>query len=268
MTILDTIIAHKKNEVSRVKDLIPVGQLERAQYFGRECYSARQFIGRDDKSGIIAEFKRSSPSRGVINEAASVRDVTTGYASAGASCLSVLTDQKFFGGCAADLKEAREYNSIPILRKDFIVDEYQVIEAKAMGADMVLLIAECLTAQQVKQLAALARSLGMEVLMELNQAEEIDKVCPELDLVGVNNRDLRTFKVDINRSVEIGGLIPPGFVKVSESGLGNVEDVQRLRQCGFEGFLMGEAFMRTTNPAMAFSQFVKAAGLTRTGGRA
>lgn len=265
MTILDTIVAHKRHEVNRLKEAVSVGQLERSPLFQRQCYSASLFIRRADKSGIIAEFKRASPSKGTINDQVSVREVTTGYAQAGVSCLSVLTDKRFFGGSTNDLQEAREYNAIPILRKDFVIDEYQIVEAKAMGADMILLIAECLSAAEVRTFATLARSLGMEVLMELNQLEEVEKICPELNLVGVNNRDLRTFTVDINQSVEIGRYIPREFVKVSESGLSNPEDVQKLRKHGFEAFLMGEAFMKTTNPAISCAQFIKDAELIKTG---
>ena len=265
MNILDIILANKRQELKLAKELTSVKELEQSPLFSRQCYSARQFIKRSDKSGIIAEFKRASPSKGVINDKVSVKEVTTGYASAGASCLSILTDQKFFGGSTADILEAREYNTLPILRKDFIIDEFQIIEAKSIGADMILLIAECLNAQEVKHLASFAKSLGVEVLMELNQLEEIDKICPELSLVGVNNRDLRTFNVDVNRSIEIGKYIPNEFVKVSESGLSNPEDVKKLKLHGFDGFLMGEAFMKTANPAISCSQFIKDAELIKLG---
>jgi indole-3-glycerol phosphate synthase len=261
MTILDNIIAHKKEEVERIKELIPQKQLEQGKLFDRTCFSATEFIRRSDKSGIIAEFKRNSPSKGAINENATVKDVTTGYISAGASCLSVLTDQRFFGGSNSDLKEARSLNDAPILRKDFIIDEYQIIEAKSIGADFILLIAECLTAKEIKNLATLARSLGMEVLMELNHDEEIAKICPELHLIGINNRDLTTFKVDMNRSIELARQIPNDFLKVSESGINNADDITFLKEHGFEAFLMGEAFMKTANPGKACKAFIDAACL-------
>jgi len=263
MTILDTIIAHKKLEIKRVKELISTETLEQSQYFDRECYSATKFIRRSDKSGIIAEFKRSSPSQGIINEKVTVAEVTISYAKAGVSCLSVLTDHAFFGGSISDLKEARAHNVIPILRKDFVIDEYQIIEAKSIGADMILLIAECLSASEIKSFAALAKSLGMEVLMELNSAEELSKICYDLSLVGVNNRDLRTFKVDINRSTELGIHISSDFVKVSESGINKPDDVTFLKSQGFEAFLMGEAFMKTENPGIACDQFIKEAALIK-----
>jgi len=261
MTILDNIIAHKREEVERIKELIPQKQLEQSKMFERKCYSATEFIRRADKSGIIAEFKRISPSKGTINDNATVKDVTTGYVAAGASCLSVLTDQRFFGGSNSDLKEARSLNEVPILRKDFIIDEYQIIEAKSIGADLILLIAECLTAKEIQKLAMLAHSLGMEVLMELNHDEELSKICPELNLIGINNRDLTTFKVDMNRSIELSKRLPNEFLKVSESGINNAADISFLKENGFEAFLMGEAFMKTANPGLACKDFIVAANL-------
>lgn len=261
MTILDTIILHKREEVERIKELIPPKQLEKSSLFGRNCFSATEFIRRNDKSGIIAEFKRVSPSKGTINESVTVQDVTMGYTMAGASCLSVLTDQKFFGGSNSDLKEARAHNQIPILRKDFIIDEYQIIEAKSIGADLILLIAECLSAQEIKSFATLARSLGMEVLLELNHKEELSKICDELNLVGINNRDLATFKVDVHRSIELGSLIPNSFVKVSESGLSEPTSINLLKQHGFEAFLMGETFMKSKKPGEACRKFITEANL-------
>ena len=265
MTILDNIIAHKRDEVERIKELIPLKQLEQSKLFQRSCYSATEFIRRADKSGIIAEFKRNSPSKGAINEHATVKDVTTGYVAAGASCLSVLTDQRFFGGSNSDLKEARSLNEVPILRKDFIIDEYQIIEAKSIGADIILLIAECLSAKEIKQFATLARSLGMEVLMELNHNEELSKICEELNLIGINNRDLTTFKVDMNRSIELSKHLPNEFLKVSESGINNVSDISFLKENGFEAFLMGEAFMKTPNPGLACKAFIESANLIYVG---
>lgn len=261
MTILDNIIAHKREEVERIKELIPQKQLEQSKMFERTCYSATEFIRRADKSGIIAEFKRISPSKGTINDNATVKDVTTGYVAAGASCLSVLTDQRFFGGSNSDLKEARSLNEVPILRKDFIIDEYQIIEAKSIGADLILLIAECLSAKEIQKLATLAHSLGMEVLMELNHDEELAKICPELNLIGINNRDLTTFKVDMNRSIELSKRLPSEFLKVSESGINNATDIAFLKENGFEAFLMGEAFMKTANPGLACKDFIAAANL-------
>ena len=261
MTILDTIISHKRDEVERIKELIPQKHLEHSKYFERTCFSATEYIRRSDKSGIIAEFKRLSPSKGTINESVTVKDVTMSYVTAGASCLSVLTDQKFFGGSTSDLKEARDNNNVPILRKDFVIDEYQIIEAKSIGADIILLIAECLTSADIKRFATLAQSLGMEVLLELNHKEEFSKICQELNLVGINNRDLATFKVDVNRSIELGALIPSDFLKVSESGISEFTNISLLKSHGFEAFLMGETFMKSQNPGEACRKFIKQAKL-------
>ena len=261
MTILDTIVTHKKEDVERIKDIIPIKQLEQSPLFKRECFKATDFIRQRDKSGIIAEFKRMSPSKGTINDKVTVSDVTTGYVNAGVSCLSILTDQRFFGGSNSDLKEARSLHNIPILRKDFVIDEYQIIEAKSIGADFILLIAECLTATEIKDFTTLAHNLGMQVLMELNHEEELGKIYTELDMIGINNRDLRTFKVDIHRSIELGKQLSSDFLKISESGISSVEVVKTLKSNGFEGFLMGEAFMRTDNPGVACMQFIKDAQL-------
>jgi indole-3-glycerol phosphate synthase len=210
-----------------------------------------------EKTGIIAEFKRKSPSRGVINADVSIEEVTTGYFRSGASALSILTDNAFFGGSESDLTRARELNSIPILRKDFILDEYQIIEARAMGADAILLIAAVLSAAEVLQLARFARSLEMQVLLEIHGRTELDRLCEYVDMVGVNNRDLNTFEVDMAVSLELAGEIPSGFVKVSESGITSPLVVKKLKSAGFQGFLIGENFMRAPDPVLAFSDFVK-----------
>lgn len=261
MTILDTIVENKKIEVAKAKEQHSIKELEQSKAFGREVYSARESILSAERSGIIAEFKRKSPSKGIINDRNSVEEVTTGYAAAGASCLSVLTDQKFFGGCVDDLLKARAVNTIPVLRKDFIVDEYQIVEAKSIGADLILLIAACLTKDEVKTLAACAKSLGLEVLMEVHNREELDKCCLELDVVGVNNRNLKDFTVDIRYSMDLFHDIPSDFVRISESGIGDPASVAELKEFGFDGFLMGEAFMKTDNPPQACKEYIKKAGL-------
>lgn len=236
---------------------------ERSQYFGRECIPFAQSITSADKSGIIAEFKRQSPSKGVINGTVKPESVTVAYESAGASALSILTNTKYFGGTVEDILVSRPLVTIPILRKEFIVDELQILEAKAIGADAILLIAEALSKQEVKQLASFARSLGMEVIMEVNSIAETDKICLELNAVGVNNRNLHDFSVDIARSMEIYPYIPNEFVKVSESGLSTPEAVIRLREFGFAGFLMGETFMKENDPGKACREFAQAAGLIK-----
>lgn len=261
MTILDKINAHKRTEVEAAKAKISIKELENSEYFERTVYSATEFIRREDKSGIISEFKRQSPSKGIINDKVTVEKVTTGYAKAGASVLSVLTDTNFFGGTKEDLLTARKHNQIPILRKDFIIDEYQILEAKAIGADLILLIAASLSKQEVSHLAKFAQSLGLEVLMEVHTKEELDKCVPELNLVGVNNRNLKDFTVDIQHSIDLYNFIPKDFVSVSESGIGDPQNVIKLKNHGFEAFLMGEAFMKTTDPAAACAQYIKEASL-------
>ncbi len=256
MNILDTIIAHKRVEVAQRKKANPAASLEKSHFFSRRTLSLKQFLLDTSKTGIIAEFKRRSPSKGIINAAADVLAVTTAYSKGGASCLSVLTDEQFFGGSTEDLLTARA-NEIPILRKDFIIDEYQVLEAKAMGADVILLIAACLTAQQVAQLAGFAKNLELEVLLELHAEEELDHICGATMLVGINNRNLKTFEVDIDRSLKMAEKIPAGKVKIAESGIGAASTIHLFRKNGFSGFLMGENFMKEADPGKAFLQFVQ-----------
>jgi len=203
MNILDTIIAHKEIEVAAAKEKVSVADLQQNELYSRKTFSLKQFLLDETKTGIIAEFKRKSPSKGIINDTADVVEVTRAYTANGASCLSVLTDEHFFGGTAADLQKARVHD-IPILRKDFIVDEYQIVEARAIGADVILLIAACLSPERVKELAEFANSLQLEVLLEIHTEEELQHICDATAIVGINNRDLKTFTVDINRSIELG----------------------------------------------------------------
>jgi indole-3-glycerol phosphate synthase len=255
MNILETIIAQKKIEVAQRRQQKPEGFLRQSRYFNHECFSLRKFLEDAAKTGIIAEFKRKSPSKGIINEKAKVADVTRGYAANGASCLSVLTDEQFFGGSTDDLEKAR-VNPIPILRKDFIVDEYQVTEARSMGADVILLIAACLSPRRVRELAKEARSQGMEVLLELHDEEELGHICDETEIVGINNRNLKTFEVDIEQSLRMAEKIPAGKLKVAESGISTVENIILFKANGFKGFLIGELFMKADDPTIAFADFV------------
>jgi indole-3-glycerol phosphate synthase len=257
MTILDEIIATKRIELALAIEKTTRRDLEKRKMFKRQALSMTDFIIDPGKTGIIAEFKRRSPSRGVINADVTIEEVTTGYFRSGASALSVLTDTTYFGGSESDLTRARELNSIPILRKDFILDEYQIIEARAMGADAILLIAAVLSASQVKDLAKFARSLEMQVLLELHGRTELDRICEYVDMVGVNNRDLNTFAVDMEVSLDLAGEIPSDFVRISESGITSPLVVKKLRSAGFQGFLIGENFMRAPDPVLAFSDFVK-----------
>ncbi len=254
MNILDKIIAYKKTVVAEAMAAVSIEQLKNLPLFSRETISLKQFLLDENRTGIIAEFKRQSPSKGVINAEADVVDVTGAYTKFGASGLSVLTDEYFFGGSAADLLAAR-VNNIPILRKDFMIDEYQLVEAKAMGADVILLIAACLSPERVKEMAGFAKNLGLEVLLEIHNEEELAHICGEVELVGVNNRDLKTFTVDVNRSVELAKKIPADKIKISESGINDATTIHLLKQHGYRGFLIGESFMKTTDPARAFEKF-------------
>lgn len=262
MNILETIIAKKRMEVAERKSYLSISELEKKYFFTSETLSFRNFLLQKNKTGIIAEFKRKSPSKGVINGTATVSEVTAGYAKFGASAISVLTDENFFGGTLNDLLEARA-NEIPVLRKDFIIDEYQLIESKAFGADIILLIAACLSVDEVKKLSNFAKNLGLNVLLEIHSEKELDRLCDDIDVVGINNRDLKTFAVDINHSIELCKKIPADKIKISESGIDEVKTVQHLKKNGFSGFLMGERFMREKDPGKAFSNFVKELALTK-----
>lgn len=256
MNILDEIIAFKKEEVRLRKSEISFAVLEKRELFSRAVLPLKDFLLDNARTGIIAEFKRKSPSKGVINVKADVVKVTKSYADNGASCLSVLTDEKYFGGSDEDLVNAR-VNEIPILRKEFIVDEYQLVESKSIGADVILLIAACLKPVEVKRLATFAKSLGLEVLLELHGEEELDHICDEISFVGVNNRNLKTFDVDIERSLRMAEKIPLGKYKIAESGISSIENILLFRRHGFHGFLIGENFMKQPDPGIAFKLFVE-----------
>jgi len=245
---LEKILAAKRKEVAREEELTPLKRLEQSVHFSAKCVSLVQYLQRTDRQGVIAEIKRKSPSRGVLNASISIEQLSLSYMQAGASALSILTDQPFFGGSRGDLTEARKYNFCPILRKDFIIDEYQVFEAKAIGADVLLLIAACLKPNEVERFSALARSLGLEVLLEIHDEHDLTYLGDHIDLVGVNNRNLTTFEVDIETSFHLADKIPTSFTKISESGLSNPQTVLRLRAAGYKGFLMGERFMTHEDP--------------------
>ncbi len=254
--ILDKIIASKVIEVAARKVNLPVSALEKAPAFSRKCLSLKQNLLNSD-SGIISEFKRKSPSLGWIHEDADVIQVTSGYSIAGASGISVLTDQEYFGGSPMDVIAARPHVTCPVLRKDFVIDEYQLYEARAIGADVILLIAAALTVEQTLTLAQKAHELGLEVLLEVHNAEELGHANDFVDMLGVNNRNLKTFEQSIQTSFDLAALIPDKFVKVSESGISKTETVKELRKIGYRGFLMGENFMKEENPAEALGQFIQ-----------
>jgi indole-3-glycerol phosphate synthase len=255
MSILEKIIAHKKEEIEVRKMLVSEQDLKSSEYFERKCLSLKNNLLEENATGIIAEFKRKSPSKGFINKDADVELITKAYHSFGASGISVLTDHEFFGGSTHDLLGARQ-NEIPILRKDFIIDPYQVMAAKAMGADVILLIAACLAPAKVKSLATFAKECGLEVLLELHEENEIDHICDEVDMIGINNRSLKTFEVDIDRSLQMGRNLPTNRVLVAESGINSIDTIKVFRDAGFKGFLMGENFMKEEDPGLAFKLFV------------
>jgi indole-3-glycerol phosphate synthase len=254
MNILETIIAQKKTEVAQRKIEVPVAMLEKGRYFNRTTSSLRKSLLNESKTGIIAEYKRRSPSKGIINNRDSVEAVTKAYYGYGASGISILTDQQFFGGSLDDLLSARD-NDLPLLRKDFTIDEYQLVEARSFGADVILLIAACLTPQEVKALSAAAHNLDLEVLLELHDETELDHICDSVDLVGVNNRNLKNFEVDLEHSVRLARRIDDKFIKVAESGINDVANIHYLKSHGFKGFLIGEHFMKQENPMQAFKNF-------------
>jgi indole-3-glycerol phosphate synthase len=257
MTIIEKIIAHKCRELADNKLKKPVKVFERSRLFKRTTLPLSASILNPDKTGIIAEFKRKSPSKGIINSQAILEEVTTGYFRFGASGISILTDKKFFGGSVDDLIRARELNPIPILRKEFIIDEYQIIETKAIGADAILLIASVLDVRKTYELARFAKSLDLQVLLEVHKATELDHLNEFVSMVGVNNRDLNTFQVDTEISFQLADMIPTDFVKISESGIHSPAVIKKLKRSRYQGFLIGESFMLAQEPVTAFSDFVK-----------
>lgn len=257
MNILDKIVTDKRKEVDLKKSLIPVSQLEKSVLFFRPTISLADAL-RNSKTGIIAEHKRRSPSKSEINQSLNVQNVAQGYENAGVCGMSVLTDGKYFGGSLDDLLLARAAVQMPLLRKEFIIDEYQIIEAKAHGADVILLIAAILDKDEIKRFSELAKSLHLEVLLEVHNAEELHKsIMPSLDMLGVNNRNLKTFEVSLETSKTLLKLIPDDFVKVSESGISSIEAIKDLKPYGYQGFLIGENFMRTEDPGEAAGEFIR-----------
>jgi indole-3-glycerol phosphate synthase len=257
MNILDKIIAHKQKEVDLRKRNVTVSMLEKSANFSRTCFSMVKALQQPGASGIIAEIKRKSPSQGIIHPHVSIENISTGYARAGASSLSILTDQEFFGGTDEDLILARSLNQIPILRKDFVVDEYQLFEAKSIGADVILLIAASLSPDEIKQFVRTAQGLGMEVLLEVHdESELLSNLESGANMIGVNNRNLKTFEVSVDISRQLIQKIPQAIVKLSESGIDSVDVVRELRSLGFDGFLMGQNFMKHKEPEVACKKFI------------
>jgi len=257
MNILDKITTDKRKEIDLKKSLIPISQLENSVLFNRETISLANAL-RNSSTGIIAEYKRRSPSKSTINQNANVGQVAKGYQKAGVCGMSVLTDIKYFGGSLEDLLLARASVTMPLLRKEFIIAEYQILEAKANGADVILLIAAILSKEEIKQFSEFAKSLDLDVLLEVHNEAELHKsVMPSLDMLGVNNRNLKTFEVDLNTSRDLSKLIPDEFVKVSESGISSPVMIRDLKTYGYQGFLIGENFMSTNNPGKNAKEFIE-----------
>ena len=256
--ILEIICANKRLEVTRQKEAIDISYLEYVLSFQkREKISFKQALAASN-SGIIAEFKRRSPSKGWIHPDADVTSIVQDYEASGATAVSCLTDEKFFGGGFEDFKKARAViRKIPLLRKDFIIDEYQIYQSKVMGADVILLIAACLTREETARFTEITHELDMEVLLEIHSEEELSSIQPGIDVVGINNRNLKTFVTDIRHTIELANKIPVTFLKISESGLSNPQTVIELRKKGFKGFLMGENFMKTARPGETLKEFIK-----------
>jgi len=254
--VLSEIIANKRFEVDLQKQSISLEQLQNSLETTVKQRSLKEAL-KSSSSGIIAEFKRRSPSKGWINRKAQAEDIVPGYANAGASAVSILTDEKFFGGNLKDIKDARPLIDIPILRKDFIVDEYQLYQAKIIGADAVLLIAAALKKEELHALAAKAHELGLEVLLEIHSVEELKYINANMDVIGINNRNLGTFFTDVENSFRLAEQLPSDAVLVSESGISDPATVKRLQKAGFKGFLIGENFMKTDNPELTLKSFIE-----------
>lgn len=253
--ILDKIIANKRIEVEKQKAEVSISQLEKSITDISVCSFKEALL--NSQTGIIAEFKRRSPSRDWIFKDAKVEDVIPLYSQNGASAISVLTDMDFFGGNLTDLQKARELTQTPLLRKDFVVDEYQLYQAKVAEASAILLIASALTVEETKRLAAKAKELGLDVLLEIHNDNELGHINDKVDVVGVNNRNLGTFVTDIQISFDLADKIPNEFVKISESGISLPQTVKYLQTVGYKGFLMGENFMKTSNPGKALEKFIQ-----------
>ncbi|MBO6035433.1 MAG: indole-3-glycerol phosphate synthase TrpC [Paludibacteraceae bacterium] len=259
--ILSKITAQKRIEVAKDKALTPPSVLYKSvERIMSHNSGTRSMSGSlmASEHGIIAEFKRKSPSKGWIHPDVEPEEVVPCYAKVGAAALSILTDTEFFGGCREFIKRVRPMVQTPILRKDFIIDEYQIFQAKEIGADAVLLIAACLSIQECESLISTAHNLGMEVLLEMHSVSELDYASLSADMLGINNRNLGTFVTDVNNSFKMAELLPKDRLKVSESGISNPETIRQLRAVGFRGFLIGETFMKDSNPGAALEKFIKA----------
>ncbi len=254
MSILERIVAAKRNELEAAMRAVPYADIERK---ASAAAPPRPFADalRARRPAVIAEAKRASPSRGVLRASFDAAAIARSYEKAGAACLSVLTDREFFQGSAVDLVEARAACRLPVLRKDFMLEPYQVLESRAMGADCILLIAACLAPMQMRSLEAIARELGMAVLVEVHDARELElALALETPLIGINNRNLRTFETRLETTLELLPGIAPGRTVITESGILSSADVARMREHGVPAFLVGEAFMRAADPGAALRE--------------
>ncbi|MGL1885554.1 MAG: indole-3-glycerol phosphate synthase TrpC [Reichenbachiella sp.] len=257
MNVLEKIVVEKRKEIELQKELFPLEGLKMLPVYKRNTLSTVDRMMNSALPAIISEFKRKSPSKGVINDQVDVVDVTAGYAAAGASAISILTDEPFFGGTVEDLQRARPHVSCPILRKDFIIDEFQIHKTKAIGADLMLLIAAILTKDEIAHFTKVAHDLGLEVLLEIHNQEEFEKCyVPEIDILGVNNRDLKAFKTTIQNSIDLSEILPKEQLKISESGISSTKDMAALTAVGYKGFLIGEQFMKHADPAAELKKFM------------
>jgi indole-3-glycerol phosphate synthase len=252
--ILRTIVEQKHKEVALLKLKVSIDDLKKQTLYNRTCYSAKAAILDDKKTGIISEFKRQSPKKGAINVDANIQTVVESYQEANVSVISVLTDQVFFGAHNDDFDKARKHLKMPLLRKDFLIDPYQIYQSKAMGADLILLIAAILTPNEVESMSRIAKDLGLEILLEIHNEKELNHINPLIDLVGINNRNLKDFSVDLNHSIKLSEQIPNTFVKVAESGIQGKSDIRFLKLNGFQAFLIGEYFMKHDNPGEVCSE--------------
>lgn len=259
MNILNKILKNKYQEINKYKNYISIYKLEKSKFFKKKCYSLTNNLLNNNIIGIISEFKRNSPSMkiNVKQNTINIVKILNEYELAGSNGISILTDEKYFGADYNDLIIARNNTKLPILKKDFILDEYQIISAKSMGADAVLLIANILSKKKLYSLAYQAYNLGLEVIMEIHDIYDIDKINDYINILGINNRNLKTFQIDINASINIYNHLPKNFLKISESGISNINDIILLHKIGFKGFLIGEMFMKNDNPGKTCKKFIK-----------
>ncbi|WP_185883094.1 indole-3-glycerol phosphate synthase TrpC [Blattabacterium cuenoti] len=255
MNLLDRIISFKKKEVQNKKILFPIKTLEKSSFFERKIFSLKENL-KNSENGVIAEFKLKSPSRGIINHKASLNDIIKNYEKAGVSGISVLTDYYFFLGKDENMKRSRSLVSIPLLRKDFIIDEYQILESKSIGSDVILLIAKILEKKKIEHLSYFAKRIGLEVILEIHEEHEIEKITNHIDMIGINNRNLNNFEVDKNGSFKLCSKIPKHYIKIAESGIDSIYDIITLEKNGFQGFLIGEFFMKKKDPGVFCQNFI------------